>query len=179
MGIRQNRKIPAGLMLSCILCLEKTTVISAWSSTSAQSMFFSSSSVSSNKRISSLVAIHFTLRHNANLYSTRQVASTCSSRLNLLLIGMWKRGINSHKFCLEMKKKLPIEILCSAKYLISGIWCRHKIYGKILSWACSARDWEDEIPWVRVPATAFCSLRNILEQNIRINWVGSTQLHSR
>ena len=41
--------------------------------------------------------------------------------------------------------------------------------------ACSARDREDETSWDRIPAAAFCSSRNILEQDIRTKWLRSTQ----
>ena len=40
---------------------------------------------------------------------------------------------------------------------------------------CSAHDLEDETSWVWVPAAAFSSSRNILEQDIRPNWLWSTQ----
>ena len=48
--------------------------------------------------------------------------------------------------------------------------------GSVAQWvACSARDEEDVTSWVLVPAAAFYSLRNILEQDIRTDRFRPTQ----
>ena len=43
--------------------------------------------------------------------------------------------------------------------------------------ACSARDLEDKTSWVWVPVTAFCSSRNIIEQDIRTNLPTGSQVN--
>ena len=49
------------------------------------------------------------------------------------------------------------------------------MFGGAAGVACSARDREDETSWVRVLAAAFCSSRDILEQDVHPEWFRSTE----
>ena len=61
------------------------------------------------------------------------------------------------------------------KFLRSRLDLYATAYAQGQGLACSDRDREDETSWDRIPAAAFCSSRNILEQDIHTKWLRSAQ----